>query len=895
MYLFKYALLLLNVASSSYESCAFTWGSYAMRCYNNPTSAWAVNKSTGELAFSPSDSNFDEAVAENIVLAINNTVNASVQISFPEDTVSPSGLIVRVRTDDIGPGADNWYGYEISVWPGTHKNVRLGGHCHNYRDLTQEGDAIIVPHSPVNLNVIMTQYYGSNDIIGFVIMVDGKIALQYTDTTFVKCTGTGQYGHIGIRAYNGKATFSDLVVSYNPSPPFPPQSSIFINANHVIGSVSPYMRGAGIEDVNHELYGGIYSQMIFGENFEEPSGPEGVSGSDNNKRIKSGITWSAWTSTTAKVTFFVSNESMAGSQSQGITRSTGQLEDVDSMHASIINYGLDTQGMYLQADKEYTGFIYAKSISSMVNISVALLRNSEGNIPGNPFILAEQTFLLTSDNNWTKLNFSLIPKYTTSCNGTTLSRTKCKKNPELVCIECNGGFAIRLLSLGTVLVDYAYLQPGEWGRYMGLPVRKDIGQNLVGLGPRGTGMTVLRLGGTMCNAAKYRWKNFRGPQELRQPYRGFWYNYATGGWRMFEFLNYCEIAQIKCVVTFNNNENPDDMSDLVEYLFGNETTKWGHQRINDGHIEQYKPFMIEIGNEQALTSSFVNNVVTISKAMSSKAEAMQLPFKLEFAIGHNYALRDLNNPLTETMLKETSFLGSNITWDCHVGGDSMNDALHSWTLLTSMQSRFKMFGSKMRLSVFEENGNHHDLSRALGHARQINRFSRLGEDFYIDTSANCLQAQSRNDNGWDQGIMFYLPNMTWLSPLGYSIQMISHTDQPNLLEFHDDSSWNGTLDILAVQSKDGMTTVVRVVNTASYPVNCSLTLFGLSCQGTVTVQSQELYDTTNEGLSVVNPPGQPDKISPRVGLPVKFDMKTNRMSYRFKKTSFTTLSLTCAT
>src|SRR4051812_48752110 len=34
--------------------------------------------------------------------------------------------------------------------------------------------------------------------------------------------------------------------------------------------VSRYLTGACIEDVNHEIYGGIYSQMIFGESFAEP-------------------------------------------------------------------------------------------------------------------------------------------------------------------------------------------------------------------------------------------------------------------------------------------------------------------------------------------------------------------------------------------------------------------------------------------------------------------------------------------------------------------------------------------------------------------------------------------------------------------------------------------------
>jgi hypothetical protein len=46
---------------------------------------------------------------------------------------------------------------------------------------------------------------------------------------------------------------------------------IRVDAHQVIGPISPYTTGACIEDVNHEVYGGIYSQMIFGESFQEPA------------------------------------------------------------------------------------------------------------------------------------------------------------------------------------------------------------------------------------------------------------------------------------------------------------------------------------------------------------------------------------------------------------------------------------------------------------------------------------------------------------------------------------------------------------------------------------------------------------------------------------------------
>ncbi len=42
--------------------------------------------------------------------------------------------------------------------------------------------------------------------------------------------------------------------------------------------MSRHLTGACIEDVNHEVYGGIYSQMIFGESFQEPVSSPSVKG-----------------------------------------------------------------------------------------------------------------------------------------------------------------------------------------------------------------------------------------------------------------------------------------------------------------------------------------------------------------------------------------------------------------------------------------------------------------------------------------------------------------------------------------------------------------------------------------------------------------------------------------
>ena len=57
----------------------------------------------------------------------------------------------------------------------------------------------------------------------------------------------------------------------------PDDSTIRVDAGKVVNTTTRLMYGSCIEDVNHEIYGGLYAQQIFGESFEEPprSAPPG--------------------------------------------------------------------------------------------------------------------------------------------------------------------------------------------------------------------------------------------------------------------------------------------------------------------------------------------------------------------------------------------------------------------------------------------------------------------------------------------------------------------------------------------------------------------------------------------------------------------------------------------
>ena len=52
---------------------------------------------------------------------------------------------------------------------------------------------------------------------------------------------------------------------------FARDARLTIDASQVLRRISPLLYGSCIEDVNHEIYGGLYDQKIFGESFEEPS------------------------------------------------------------------------------------------------------------------------------------------------------------------------------------------------------------------------------------------------------------------------------------------------------------------------------------------------------------------------------------------------------------------------------------------------------------------------------------------------------------------------------------------------------------------------------------------------------------------------------------------------
>jgi hypothetical protein len=128
--------------------------------------------------------------------------------------------------------------------------------------------------------------------------------------------------------------------------------------------------------------------------------------------------------------------------------------------------------------------------------------------------------------------------------------------------------------------------------------------------------------------------------------------------------------------------------------------------------------------------------------------------------------------------------------------------------------------------VFELNADNHSQRRALANALAVNAIQRDGR-LPITCSANCLQPDGQNDNGWNQGLLFLNPSQVWLQPPGYVTKMYSKNYLPVEVRSSVSGS-NNDLDVSAQLSQDGKKLVLKVVNVGEKVASASIQIHGYS-------------------------------------------------------------------
>jgi alpha-L-arabinofuranosidase len=501
--------------------------------------------------------------------------------------------------------------------------------------------------------------------------------------------------------------------------------------------------------------------------------------------------------------------------------------------AGIENAGLNRWGINVVGGQPYEGLLRVKS-GRAATLWVALL-DSTGSKK-----LAETQLDVAAGAEYQRIAFTLTPSGS----------------------DEKGRFAIALRAPGSVTLGYAFLQPGPWGRFDNLPIRKDLAQALVD-----QGVKVVRYNGSMVNRAPdgqlYKWKGMIGPRDLRQPYRGYFNPYASNGFGVFEFLNFAEAAGFLPVPGLRTDETPQDLQDFLEYTNGPAGSSWGQRRASDGHPAPYGLRHLEIGNEEALDDAYCERFETLAKAVWAREPGMIL------LVAHNLGSDPKpwqpgpNGELSDRLARAARLVRfaqqqhGVIWWDQHYNAQADDYAKGPNPSIEVMEVFRRSLhtlvpGYDLVVAPLEENGRIHDMQRALLHARNLNAFFRLGNLPAI-TVANALQAWQQ-DLVFDQGETVFTGSRAIPQPSYYVDRTIAQNWAPSVVR----TDVEGALDAQARVTEDGRALVLHVVNDRNDPIRASLSIAGF----TLSAKPAAVTELAAENQAI-NTPENPSRVSPQ--------------------------------
>lgn len=532
-----------------------------------------------------------------------------------------------------------------------------------------------------------------------------------------------------------------------------------------------------------------------------------------------------------------SSDAYNGKQSQVLeyVGGTGKL--------GVANSGLGRWGISVKKGQKFQGYVFLKSPDVNLPVAVAL-QSADGSKTYAWLKLNGMT------DRWSKLGFTFIANAT----------------------DPKARFVIYIEKKGKLEIDQAVLMSTGKDQFKGLPIRADIATKM-----QQEGLNFVRYGGTMVNAPDYKWHNMTGPADKRPPYEGHWHPYTSNGFGIEEFVAYCNAAGFEPAFAINVEETPEDVSNMVEYLTGSATTTWGKKRAANGHPAPYKLHYIELGNEEVIWDDLTKDYKHYAERFNLLYDAIHAKNPdIKVICAAWWRPKSVDN--MEMVFRAVN--GKADYWDLHIDDDEANAGKIVDKNLQYMRDMFLKWdpNTKLKITIFEENGGLHNMQRALGHATTLNAVRRHGDFVLTSCAANGLQALGQNDNDWDQGQIFYTPSQVWGMPPFYATQMAAKNHEP--LRIFD--SVEGDLDVTATRSESGDELVLHVVNTKSTATKTSVDV------GSFTATSPIMVSTLSGDPKAENTPQAPAHIATKETT-VSATGKT--FEYSFPANSYTILRL----
>lgn len=341
-----------------------------------------------------------------------------------------------------------------------------------------------------------------------------------------------------------------------------------IEAGALSAKVSPLHYGLMTEEINYSYDGGLYAELVRNRAFlDNPQTP---------------VHWSAVQGKGSAATL-----SLDRNQPLNAVLNTSLRLDVTGASpaspAGVANDGY--WGIPVRSETRYRATIYAKAALGFTGPVTLAIESADGE---------------------TVYARAAVPHLTSDWKQHTVTLRTGKVTP-----TSNARLVLTVDRPGTVWLSFVSLFPPTWkNRPNGL--RQDLMQMLVDLKPaflRFPGGNYLE-GNTI--ATRFDWKKTLGPLTQRPGHPGPWGYRSTDGMGLLEFLLWCEDMGAEPVLAVYAGYSlrgeyvkpgPDlepyvqDALDEIEYVTGSAATKWGAQRVKDGHPAPFKLRYIEVGNE----------------------------------------------------------------------------------------------------------------------------------------------------------------------------------------------------------------------------------------------------------------------------------------------------------
>lgn len=372
--------------------------------------------------------------------------------------------------------------------------------------------------------------------------------------------------------------------------------SINVQPNGPGVKVNPGMWGIFYEEINHAGDGGLYAEMVQNGGLEESALPPDialVNAAEGNGTVRTRNGWERKLTRSPLEGWSAVSE---GSGAAKITLATETPLHARNPHSLRVDVTSVSGGRAGVANSGYWGM----NVVTGQEYALSFAARSEGKIPITATLETPdgKTAVATAkvgevSGGWQKYSVAL------KADGSAT----------------NARLVLSAGATGTVWLDAVSLMPGKTFKDRPNGMRLDIATAIADMKPgfmRFPGGCVVE-GCSLSN--RIEWKNTIGPREQRPGRWDIWGYHTPEGLGFHEYLQFCEDlgaapmyvvnVGMSCqyrkaeMVTDDATLQPyiQDTLDALEYAMGPADSKWGAERVKNGHAEPFQIKYVEIGNE----------------------------------------------------------------------------------------------------------------------------------------------------------------------------------------------------------------------------------------------------------------------------------------------------------